>query len=167
MNKSSLKTVTSSKNHNWNTPRVILDPINEHFGVIELDPCSNPTSLVGATKTFSGPTIDQDGLVTPWADIGLTYVNPPYGRAVGAWTKKVALEAAKGKEIILLVPARTDAKWFQELAKSQPTVLFWKGRLKFEGAPASAPFPSCVFYWGPRKYLFGRAFEGKGIMVDL
>ncbi len=46
----------------------------------------------------------------------------------------------------MLIPARTDTKWFHEYIYDKPNVeiRFLKGRLKFVGAEHSAPFPSMV-----------------------
>lgn len=46
----------------------------------------------------------------------------------------------------MLIPARTDTKWFHDYVykKDRVEVRFIKGRLKFEGAKNSAPFPSMV-----------------------
>lgn len=48
----------------------------------------------------------------------------------------------------MLTPARTDTKWFHRALQSGVSVCFIKGRLKFEGAKSSAPFPSCLLIWG-------------------
>ena len=47
----------------------------------------------------------------------------------------------------MLLPARTDTKWFHEYIYGKAKVRFIKGRLKFGGCKNAAPFPSmvCVF----------------------
>ena len=46
----------------------------------------------------------------------------------------------------MLLPARTDTKWWQEFIVNNPmaSVKFVKGRLKFGGAKNPAPFPSAI-----------------------
>lgn len=45
----------------------------------------------------------------------------------------------------MLLPARTDTKWFHEyILEPGHEVRFIKGRLKFGGSKNSAPFPSMV-----------------------
>ena len=46
----------------------------------------------------------------------------------------------------MLIPARTDTKWFHEYIWMQDnvSVAFLPGRIKFEGAKNSAPFPSMI-----------------------
>lgn len=84
----------------------------------------------------------------PWE--GKVYLNPPYGREIGRWTRKFAGEWRVGrmKEGMLLVPARTDTKWWEELLPIRPLFLFFHGRLKFNEHENSAPFPSALVFLG-------------------
>ena len=148
----------SSKRMDWNTPANVIEKIRA-FAPIGLDPCSNVTSKVGAKVSWL-----SGGLEVSWTDYGLVYVNPPYGRALKEWAFKIIDEAHKGAEIIALVPARTDTKWFQSLFTECSNVCFWKGRITFEGAPYPAPFPSALFYFG-EDTRFERIFELLGIVV--
>lgn len=50
----------------------------------------------------------------------------------------------------MLLPARTDTKWFHDHCYGKAEIRFIKGRLKFEGATQPAPFPSMVVIWGKR-----------------
>ena len=48
-----------------------------------------------------------------------------------------------GAEVVLLIPARTDTRWWHEdVIKHE--VRFVKGRLKFGDGKNSAPFPSAL-----------------------
>lgn len=53
----------------------------------------------------------------------------------------------------MLIPARTDTKWFHDYIynKSNVQIRFLKGRLKFSGANNSAPFPSMIVIFNPLK----------------
>ena len=44
----------------------------------------------------------------------------------------------------MLLPARTDTKWFHDYIYGKAEIRFIKGRLKFGDAKNSAPFPSMV-----------------------
>lgn len=44
----------------------------------------------------------------------------------------------------MLIPARTDTKWFHDYVLHRAEIRFIAGRLKFGGAKNSAPFPSMV-----------------------
>ena len=48
--------------------------------------------------------------------------------------------------IVMLLPARTDTRWFHNYIwnKKNVELRFLKGRLKFEGSKNSAPFPSMI-----------------------
>lgn len=48
--------------------------------------------------------------------------------------------------VVMLLPARTDTKWFHRFIYnvSGVEIRFLKGRLKFGGAKNAAPFPSMV-----------------------
>jgi phage N-6-adenine-methyltransferase len=156
----------SSDRPDWNTPLEVLTPIRL-FGRIALDPCSNENSIVGAAREYR---LDrgEDGLVLPWTGHSLVYVNPPYGREIGAWVDKAAVSgASSGADIIMLVPARTDASWFHRAARTAQALCLWRGRLRFLGAPSSAPFPSALIYWGSGAPWFNTIFQTFGLVFDL
>ena len=44
----------------------------------------------------------------------------------------------------MLLPARTDTKWFHDYIYGKAEIRFIKGRLKFGDAKNSAPFPAMV-----------------------
>lgn len=46
--------------------------------------------------------------------------------------------------MVMLLPARTDTKWFHEYVYNKAEIRFIKGRLKFGNAQNSAPFPSMI-----------------------
>lgn len=148
----------------WCTPPEILDRVRK-IGPIGLDPCGNAQSIVGAKVEWRGPP-GKDGLRESWAGYGLVYVNSPYGRGIKRWVAKCAIEALEGVEIIALLPARTDPRWWHESVVGRAsTICFWRGRLTFLGAPHGAPFPSAIVYYGDRPQMFKEAFAGAGWIV--
>ena len=70
-------------------------------------------------------------------------MNPPYGRDIEKWLQKAFQESQRGVTVVCLVPARTDTEWWHKYAL-QGEIRFLRGRLKFQGADATAPFPSAV-----------------------
>lgn len=148
----------------YNTPEIIRDLvlIFEPEG-IDLDPCSNPRSIMGARVEWMLER-GENGLKQTWSGYGLVYVNPPYGRAIVPFVDAMMTEAAMGAEIIALVPARVDTKWFQKLHRASNSVCFWSGRLTFGGADQPAMFPSAVVYFGPRRALFNAVFGRFGLI---
>ena len=79
---------------------------------------------------------------THWSKTGggeRCWCNPPYGHIIGQFVKK----AAESKALtVLLIPARTDTKWFHKYIYNRYPVEFIKGRIRFVGAESTAPFPS-------------------------
>lgn len=53
----------------------------------------------------------------------------------------------------MLIPARTDTKWFHDYIykKENVKIKFIRGRLKFGKAQNSAPFPSMLVLFKPYK----------------
>ena len=92
---------------------------------------------------------EQDGLHQPWD--GIVWCNPPYGREIGKWVQKAYDENRRENNyIVMLLPARTDTKWFHDYILGKAEVRFVRGRLKFGGSKNSAPFPSMVVVFRPK-----------------
>ena len=81
-----------------------------------------------------------DNLKTEWQ--GKLFINPPYS-AVKTWVDKAIKELENVDQIVFLVPARTDTKWFHRLLEKDAKIEFLKGRLRFSNK-GSAPFPSLL-----------------------
>lgn len=91
-------------------------------------------------------TQETDGLKQSWAG-ETVWCNPPYGREISKWLQKACLERDDAR-IVMLVPARTDTRWWHEYAFLADYTSFLRGRLRFKGAKHSAPFPSALLYYG-------------------
>lgn len=125
----------------WGTPKAFFDKLNTVYGFTHDVACTRVNRL--CPKGFKWP--DEDGLAQSWQGARV-WCNPPYGREIANWTRKAAQEAHHATLIVMLVPARTDTAWWHEAIKTARPV-FIKGRLKFEGAKSSAPFPSALLIW--------------------
>ena len=44
----------------------------------------------------------------------------------------------------MLIPSRTDTKWFHEMVLDKAEIRFVKGRIYFVGCKYNAPFPSMI-----------------------
>ena len=121
----------SSASDDWSTPADTYAALHAEFGFVD-DPCP----LMGAAN----------GLMREWNSP--CFVNPPYSEIL-PWMEKAALEARAGKTVVLLVPARTDTRWWHEFAMKAKEIRFIRGRLKFGNAKTGAPFPSAVVVFGP------------------
>ena len=96
-------------------------------------------------------TIKEDGLAQSWAG-QVVFCNPPYSQAA-QWIEKAYQEGHQtNTTVVLLIPARTDTRYFHNYILNRAEVRFIKGRLKFGGSKNAAPFPSMlVIYRGPTK----------------
>ena len=83
MDKSTQKTMFSSKTGNWATPQEVFDKLNWRFGPFDLDPCASTHN----TKCANFFTEAENGLEKDWQEI-TCFVNPPYGRGIDKWFKK-------------------------------------------------------------------------------
>ena len=77
---------------------------------------------------------------------GGVWCNPPYGREISSWVKKAYEESQKeyNSFVLMLLPARTDTKWWWEYVQGKATLFFIKGRVKFGDHNVGAPFPSVL-----------------------
>ena len=140
------KLMFSSKNNSWCTPRDFFEKLNQEFK-FNLDPCCLPKSAL-CKKYF---TPEEDGLKQSW-DGHNAYVNPPYGREIGKWVMKASEE--QGGVVVMLIPSRTDTRWFHDYILGKAEIRFIKGRLKFvdmdytgkeeDRKMSPAPFPSML-----------------------
>lgn len=204
----------------WTTPVPVLERVRQVAPIL-LDPCGNEASLATVaarvTVMHGAPTgrflpvygapdscyTIGDGLALDWKLIcatvtaptvgsGLTFVNCPYGRAAGPFVEKMVVEAAKGVEIIGLLPARTDVGWMHDLLfKTAAAGCFWRGRIQFNNPPPAkckicrqceighagcghafvpmdktgSTIPSLIAYWGRDLDRFSAAFGSSGKIV--
>ncbi len=118
----------SSATDSWSTPKEVFDKLNEEFR-FDFDPCPLNDSP------------DVDGLSIEWGRCN--FVNPPYSNLKG-WLAKAYLEAGKGNTCVLLIPSRTDTRYWHDYVMKADEIRFIKGRLKFGNSKNSAPFPSCI-----------------------
>lgn len=129
----------SSKTDQWSTPQDFFDKLNDEFN-FTLDPCADEQNH----KCDVYYTKEQNGLSKNWGGQRV-FCNPPYGREIGKWVEKCFVESKKPNTIcVMLIPARTDTKWFHEYIYKIAEIRFIKGRLKFGNSNNSAPFPSMV-----------------------
>jgi phage N-6-adenine-methyltransferase len=131
----------SSTTDEWETPQWLFDELSWTFGRFTLDPCATPQNA----KCECFFTRSDDGLTQEWR--GKVFVNPPYGRGVGAWVGKAHAASLQGALVVCLLPARTDTRWWQDYVR-HGHVYFLRGRLKFGSATNSAPFPSAIVTFG-------------------
>jgi site-specific DNA-methyltransferase (adenine-specific) len=134
----------SSASEEWPTPQSFFDALNREFD-FTLDPCAT----VENAKCPLYFTKAVDGLAQDWGR-HVIFCNPPYGRAILQWARKSYESALHGALVVLLVPARTDTRWFHDWVYGKASeIRFVRGRLRFGQSTASAPFPSLVAIFRP------------------
>lgn len=132
----------SSVRDDWETPSDLFSRLNAEFG-FDVDVCATPETA--KCPTFYSP--ETDGLSADWGQ-RVCWMNPPYGRQISAWIRKAWESAKRGATVVALVPARTDTSWWHDYCAAQE-VRFLRGRLRFVGAKANAPFPSAIVVFRP------------------
>lgn len=83
---------------------------------------------------------------------GGVWCNPPYGKEIINWVRKASEEIENDycDFIVMLLPARTDTRWFQKYVYGKAELHFVNGRLKFGENESSAPFPSLIAIYTKR-----------------
>ena len=129
----------TSRSDEWATPQALFDALHEEFS-FNLDACATEANAK-LPRYFSAAV---DGLRQDWGGARV-FCNPPYS-SVSAWAAKCKAEAGRAGVIVLLVPARTDTRWFHDSVwnGAASEVRFLKGRLKYNDGPSNAPFPSLL-----------------------
>jgi phage N-6-adenine-methyltransferase len=130
----------------WATPAPLFAALNREFG-FTLDVCASELNHRCA-RYF---TSEQDGLTQEWT--GVCWMNPPYGREIGAWIRKAVASAEAGATVVCLIPSRTDTSWWHdEIIRSGAEVRFLRGRIRFNSGKGRAPFPSAVVIFRPELF---------------
>ena len=135
------KALFSHKSDEWATPKALFDELNNEFD-FTLDPCATYENHL-CDKYY---TIHDDGLKHDWKGERV-FCNPPYSK-ISDWCEKAFYETkSEGTLVVMLIPSRTDTKYFHDYIYNRTEIRFVKGRLKFGGGNSSAPFPSMIVIW--------------------
>ena len=90
------KVMFSSLSDEWRTPQSLFDKLDKEFD-FDSDPCPSNKPL-------------KKGLINSWGK--RVFVNPPYSD-IKYWVSKCWHES-NNKIIVMLIPSRTDTKWWHE-----------------------------------------------------
>jgi phage N-6-adenine-methyltransferase len=132
----------TTKSDEWATPGVVFARIERDFGPFDLDPAATKENR----KAKHYFTRAENGLEQEW--FGCVFVNPPFSQ-IKAWVQKAYESSQTGCRVVMLIPARTGTAWWHEWVQNKATVVFLRGRIRYEGAPFNAPFDSCVAIYYP------------------
>lgn len=102
----------TSNTPEWGTPQAFFDELDKEFH-FDLDVAASD----GNHKCAKYYTKETDGLanLSHWG--GQVWCNPPYGREIGKWVKACAEYSGPS---VMLLPARTDTRWFHDYIYNNP-----------------------------------------------
>ena len=126
---SKLDVMFSNNSDDWATPEDIYNHFINDLKCI--DPCPLYSEFDNLNKVCVNSKI---------------YINPPYSK-IDKWVDFIYINLINGCTIYLLIPSRTDTKYFHKLMgfdSVKSDLYFIKGRLKFGNSTNSAPFPSVL-----------------------
>lgn len=106
----------------WLVARIRNDVLG---GTIDLDPATTLENPTGATRFVHLP---EDGIMADWS--GNVFVNPPWGRTLPLWIERAILAGGSAR-VVMLVPARTDVRWFQRALRACDNALLFGRRLDY------------------------------------
>jgi site-specific DNA-methyltransferase (adenine-specific) len=156
----------SKASDEWTTPQELYDALHAEFWFI-VDAAATKHNAkcpnyygIDDGDVSSRPYCWGDALLNEWSAIdhtaGAHWCNPPYSKCP-EFVAKAAQERLRGALTVMLLPARTDTRWFHAHLWDAKThrpqtgieLRFVKGRLKFGDSANSAPFPSMVVVFRP------------------
>ena len=140
------------------TPDWLLQRVANFLGADYFDPC----------PAGEGKAPSVNGLEIAWH--GRVWCNPPY-RPIAPWITKAMTEPVD--ELLLLVPAYTETRWFRPLFAHH--MCFIHGRLRFrrpgDARPMEllphAPHATVLVYRGQRLQAFAEAFADIGPIMQV
>lgn len=192
--------IASTGKKNYTTPDYLLEFVRVFFRrvskqghgqkksdapPIDLDPCSNPESLVNATVNvmLEPPPLDPLGQIQ---GDGLTfvvprdchqYINPPFGRGIEKWLEKAQRDfLEKNAATIVCVPDTPDTRpWLKTVLAHAEGRCQVGHRPKFGGMKTGIPKTISFLYFGPQEFyedflqvfqLLGRVERPRLIYAD-
>ena len=114
------KALFTSNSDDWVTPHDIFQRLNKEFN-FNLDPCASHENH----KCDTYYTVDNDGLSQSWGGYRV-FCNPPYSE-INKWVEKAYRESRQDNTlIVLLIPARTDTRYFHNFIYQRAEIRFVK-----------------------------------------
>lgn len=139
----------SSERMDWGTPPDLFQALNDEFGFRVDAAARSDNSLV---SHYYGPghwdLSSRDALTRETWD-SPAWLNPPYGREITKFLAAAYRQQQRGGIVVALIPARTDTRYWHDYVMRAREIRLIRGRVRFNGAPASAPFPSAIIVFAP------------------
>jgi hypothetical protein len=127
-----LSYIKKSKTDIYITPDRVFELIEKNYNLTKsqlFDPCPLNPKL--------------NGLLIDWKLYN--YVNPPY-TLLNDFVQKSIRESLKGNSTIMLLPSKTDQKWFHDLKSFHSTIVWIRKRLVFKGEKSNSPQPHFLIF---------------------
>lgn len=171
----------ASDNSNWGTPDYVFDPLHKIFK-FDFDAAASAENA--KLPTFI--TEEEDCLRVDWHKLGsVAWLNPPYGDrefkcgpdckkktcakrgwhrekdfpGIGEFLHKALDQTRFGVTTVALLPVRMGSQWWLDWVRAASDLYEFEGRIRFEGAPSSAPFPSVLAVYRPAIVVDGNALR--------
>jgi site-specific DNA-methyltransferase (adenine-specific) len=118
----------------WTTPRTLFDGLHAEYA-FDLDGAADDTDhLLPDFSSIRGPR--------PWAGRRV-FCNPPWS-SIAPFVEL----AATAELAVLLVPARTNARWFHRALELGAQVRYFLGKPRFGNAPWNSPVDCVLLVFG-------------------
>ena len=141
MTVSFFKTKFQSHEQEWETPDELFDRLDQEFH-FDIDLAADATNAK-CRRYYSEKT---NALTQTWQGTG--FLNPPYGarkHRLSDWVRKAYLETRKaGCTVVMLIPARTNTRWWHDYCMKAAEIRLLNGRPKFGDAQHGLPQPLAI-----------------------
>lgn len=119
---------------NWETPPELFELLRVKYN-FNLDLAASETNHLAdnwksGEDNCSGYCIPTCGLHSEISHTRI-FCNPPYGDNIGTWIRRFAQLGRDWKQVVALVPANTDTRWFAQMADSASEIHLLTGRVQF------------------------------------
>jgi phage N-6-adenine-methyltransferase len=124
----------------WETPQWLFDSLNAEFH-FTLDVCASSDNAKCAL--FNS---EENPYRAKWVG-HICWMNPPYGKDVGAWVSQAHGAAILGATVVCLLPARSNCAWWRYVIEGE--VRFIRKKLRFVGGSSVSMFPNVIVVFRP------------------
>lgn len=147
----------------WATPRWLFEGITSALNVSPtLDVCASAEN----SKCAKFYAQEINGLAQDWDEVN--WCNPPYSDPL-PWVRKANEERKKGRTTIMLVKHDHSTKWWKAAASNYCDIYLITKRIRFEGAPQTAPWPCSVLHISPKTTgaMFHLGIKNEGVYAEI
>jgi phage N-6-adenine-methyltransferase len=125
-----------SKRTDWQTPPALFLPLHLQV-VFKVDAAADQSNHLLPVWYGPGGTAEDALGVADW--LSPAFCNPPYGSDIERWLDKFIEQVNRGHEVVALLPARVDTRWWFEKVVQHADIMFLVGRVPFIGPDRLKP----------------------------